>query len=146
MNQAAHYIAACWISSVWINSSGRKHKFFCLLNSDITAWIFSYATSRILASRTVSIFIRAFASNDATPFSNANLNLPLSRERTLGPVQTQVESCDLMSLMMYHLLDCLYCNLHRKIFLPAWKIQHLNRLTKWDQQMCAACKMHVSGC
>lgn len=38
-----------------------------------TACIFSYATSRILASRAISIFIHAFASNDATPFSNAYL-------------------------------------------------------------------------
>lgn len=49
---------------------------------------------------------------------------------------------------MYYLLDCLYCNLHRKIiffFLPAWKIQHLNWLKKWDSQMCAVCKMSGSS-
>lgn len=46
---------------------------------------------------------------------------------------------------MYHLLHWLYCSIHRKSFLPAWKIQHCHRLTKWDEQMCAAWRMHVSG-
>lgn len=99
----------------------------------------------MLASRTISSFRHAFPSNAAFILAFA-FNDATPREGTPGPGQTQGESCDLMSLMMmYRLLHWLYCNIHRKGFLPAWKIQHLHRLTKWDKQMCAAWTMHVSG-
>lgn len=81
-----------------------------------TAWIFSYATSRIFASRALSIFIHAFTFEAATPFSNAYL-ISFSRGESTETWPNVLST----GLLILQLTWDFFFGLYRKSSASAWK-------------------------